>query len=104
MDYAAQQEQNVACAQSKPPHHPCWTKPRGSALWNVNPVSLAIALTRYPACLSIVTLMTEGARLFERRPAAKGQPTTRTESELYEQIGRLKMELEWLKKKAAGFS
>jgi transposase len=26
------------------------------------------------------------------------------QSELYEQIGRLKMELEWLKKKAAAFS
>jgi hypothetical protein len=25
------------------------------------------------------------------------------ETELYEQIGRLKMELEWLKKKAAGY-
>jgi transposase-like protein len=26
------------------------------------------------------------------------------QAELYEQIGRLKMELEWLKKKAAGFA
>jgi transposase-like protein len=50
------------------------------------------------------TLMTEGASLFERRPVGKGQATMKTESELYEQIGRLKMELEWLKKKAAGFS
>jgi transposase len=46
------------------------------------------------------TLMTEGASLIERRPATKGQPATKTESELYEQIGRLKMELEWLKKKS----
>ena len=44
------------------------------------------------------TLMTEGASLFERRPATKGEPATKTESELYEQIGRLKMELECLKK------
>ena len=50
------------------------------------------------------TLMTEGASLFDRRPTAKGQPATKSENELYEQIGRLKMELEWLKKKAAGFS
>ena len=50
------------------------------------------------------TLMTEGASLFERRPVGKGQATMKTVSELYEQIGRLKMELEWLKKKAAGFS
>ena len=31
-------------------------------------------------------------------PAADGQP-----AELFEQIGRLKMELEWVKKKAAAF-
>lgn len=49
-------------------------------------------------------LMTEGASLFERQRAAKEQATVKNESELYEQIGRLKMELEWLKKKAAGYS
>lgn len=49
-------------------------------------------------------LMTEGAGLFERQRAAKEQATVKNESELYEQIGRLKMELEWLKKKAAGYS
>ena len=32
----------------------------------------------------------------------EGKQTVR-EAELYEQIGRLKMELEWLKKKAAQF-
>lgn len=50
------------------------------------------------------TLMTEGASLFERRSAVKGQGASKSESELYEQIGRLKMEVEWLKKKAAGYS
>ena len=30
-------------------------------------------------------------------------PTADLQAELYEQIGRLKMELEWLKKKAAAF-
>ena len=30
-------------------------------------------------------------------------PTADHQAELYEQIGRLKMELEWLKKKAAAF-
>ena len=48
----------------------------------------------------------EGAReLFEdgrsKRSAEGRGPTT---SELYEQIGRLKMEVEWLKKKAAELS
>ena len=49
------------------------------------------------------TLMSEGVSLFERRPAQQEQATAKMETELYEQIGRLKMELEWLKKKAAGY-
>ena len=36
------------------------------------------------------------------RPAGDGDAEAR-QAELYEQIGRLKMELEWLKKKAAAF-
>lgn len=36
----------------------------------------------------------------ERRQHAANEPDT---AELFEQIGRLKMELEWLKKKAARF-
>ena len=50
------------------------------------------------------TLMTEGASLFDRRPVGRDQAVVKLESELYEQIGRLKVELEWLKKKAAGYS
>lgn len=50
------------------------------------------------------TLMTEGASLFDRRPGSRDQAAVKIESELYEQIGRLKVELEWLKKKAAGYS
>jgi putative transposase len=49
-------------------------------------------------------------QLLEEGPAVFGQDTARQlrdqearEAELYEQIGRLKMELEWLKKKAAPF-
>lgn len=45
------------------------------------------------------TLMTEGASLFDRRPGSRDQAAVKMESELYEQIGRLKVELEWLKKK-----
>ena len=50
-------------------------------------------------------------KLLEEGPAAFSNATTRQqraqeaqEAELYEQIGRLKMELEWLKKKAARHS
>ena len=49
-------------------------------------------------------LLEAGATLF-RPPTRKQQREQETlQAELYEQIGRLKMELEWLKKKAAGFS
>ena len=47
-----------------------------------------------------------GASIFSH-PASQKQKekeASRQESELYEQIGRLKMELEWLKKKVAPFS
>lgn len=42
-------------------------------------------------------LMTAGATLFSQKNNEKAQAAH--EAELYEQIGRLKMELEWLKKK-----
>ena len=47
-------------------------------------------------------LLREAAELFEdgRKGAAKDAVA---DEALYEQIGRLKMELEWLKKKAAEF-
>lgn len=47
-------------------------------------------------------LLEESAAIFEdgRKSSKKDEAS---ELELYEQIGRLKMELEWLKKKAAGF-
>ena len=47
-------------------------------------------------------LLEEAAALFEdgRKKSRKDEAS---EGELYEQIGRLKMELEWLKKKAASF-
>ncbi len=47
-------------------------------------------------------LMREGARLFGRGVDRQERETARTETELYEQIGRQKMELEWLKKKVTG--
>lgn len=42
-------------------------------------------------------LLTEGATLFSPQKSDKAQAIR--EAELYEQIGRLKMELEWLRKK-----
>jgi len=46
-------------------------------------------------------LLESGAEVFNRNGASDQQEAIQVE--LYEQIGRLKMELEWLKKKAAQF-
>ena len=46
-------------------------------------------------------LMEEGARIFDPRAAHDQREQENLQTELYEQIGRLQMELEWLKKKAA---
>lgn len=48
-------------------------------------------------------LLSQGEAIFQQpKPSDKEQNNNR-EAELYEQIGRLKMELEWLKKKSALF-
>ena len=49
-------------------------------------------------------LLMEGPTVFEQNTAQQQQEQAARETELYEQIGRLKMELEWLKKKAAQFT
>lgn len=49
-------------------------------------------------------LLESGADVFNRNGDKEEQAQNAEQSELYEQIGRLKMELEWLKKKAAPFS
>lgn len=49
-------------------------------------------------------LLAEGPTLFDQNTAQQQQEQAARETELYEQIGRLKMELEWLKKKAAQFA
>lgn len=49
-------------------------------------------------------LMEGGADVFERNNGRREQEQATQEAELYEQIGRLKMELEWLKKKVAPFA
>lgn len=48
-------------------------------------------------------LLDAGAGLFRRNGEASQHTSEKREAELYEQIGRLKMELEWLKKKVGGF-
>lgn len=48
-------------------------------------------------------LLEEGATVFGSHTARQEREQEDREAELYEQIGRLKMELEWLKKKAASF-
>jgi putative transposase len=46
-------------------------------------------------------LLGQAAGLFEDGRRPKREDRTAKEEELYEQIGRLKMEVEWLKKKSA---
>ncbi len=47
-------------------------------------------------------LLEEGVSIFSHKNFLNEKKQNEREKELYEQIGRLKMELEWLKKKAAG--
>jgi putative transposase len=49
-------------------------------------------------------LLAGGADVFSRNGDKEAQVQSAEQSDLYEQIGRLKMELEWLKKKAAPFA
>ena len=49
-------------------------------------------------------LLEEGAGVFGENTARQQREQETREAELYEQIGRLKMELEWLKKNAARVS
>ena len=48
-------------------------------------------------------LLAEGPTVFGQHTARQLREQAAREAELYEQIGRLKMELEWLKKKATQF-
>ena len=48
-------------------------------------------------------LLEDGASLFARPSAQQQRQQEALQLGLYEQIGRLKMELEWLKKKAARY-
>jgi transposase-like protein len=44
-------------------------------------------------------LQDEGAEVFSEKASKQRQVQTEVEANLYEQIGRLKVEVEWLKKK-----
>ena len=46
-------------------------------------------------------LLKSGNNVFGKEASKPGGEQSKVEIELYEQIGRLKMELEWLKKKSA---
>ena len=48
-------------------------------------------------------LLEDGPRVFASNGERKQREEEAQEAELYEQIGRLKMELEWLKKEVAHF-
>ena len=45
-------------------------------------------------------LQTEGPRLFAARPGKREQAEEALKAQLYQQIGQLQVELDWLKKKA----
>jgi putative transposase len=47
-------------------------------------------------------LIEQGAEVFSKSTADKDKKQEAVQAELFEQIGRLKMELEWLKKKSTG--
>ena len=47
-------------------------------------------------------LLKEGGSIFSTSTARQQREQEALQADLYEQIGRLQMELEWLKKKAAG--
>ena len=49
-------------------------------------------------------LLKSGDAVFGRKQERGTEARAAKEAELYEQIGRLKVELEWVKKKAAQFS
>jgi transposase-like protein len=49
-------------------------------------------------------LADEGFMVFERKSGKHHQDLSADEAELFEQIGRLKMELEWLKKKVTSIN
>lgn len=44
-------------------------------------------------------LQSQGAAIFKSKPEGDQRQQEKKEAKLYEQIGRLKMDLEWLKKK-----
>lgn len=47
-------------------------------------------------------LMEGSAEIFSRNGSSRADDFQQREAELYQQIGKLQMELEWLKKKVAG--
>jgi transposase-like protein len=49
-------------------------------------------------------LLESGAEVFNQNGNKEQRDQQTVQTELYEQIGRLKMELEWVKKKSAQFS
>jgi putative transposase len=49
-------------------------------------------------------LLESGAEVFNQNGSKAQRDQQAVQTELYEQIGRLKMELEWVKKKSAQFS
>ena len=66
---------------------------------------LALQFDAHPTQISAwkQQLLEHAAELFEDRRKRKKNEASTNEQELFEQIGRLKVENDWLKKKAAQF-
>ena len=60
-----------------------------------------MACTRHRSAIWKHQLLDEGPKVFAQQPNRQARDAAKTETELYEQIGLLEMELEWLKKAAS---
>ena len=79
------------------------TKVALEAIKGIEPASvLAARFGIHPTMISRwkKQLLEHAPEIFSSRPGRSEQEAEALQTDLYEQIGRLKMELEWLKKKA----
>ena len=78
-----------------------WPPTRGTARSTSWPVTYGVHATLIHAWKK--QLITGAAGIFEGPAKAATADAAARQAELFEQIGRLKMELEWMKKKVAPF-
>ncbi len=71
----------------------------GQGLKTVNQIASAYQVNPGQVSQWKKRLQSQGASIFKSKPENSQRQQEKKEAELYEQIGRLKMEIEWLKKK-----